>query len=53
MNKTPYNMKINEFVLKSLSNNNLYKNINITNSDNVIKTILENKLKIFYKINNN
>ncbi len=46
-------MKINEFVLKSLSNNNLYKNINITNSDNVIKTILENKLKIFYKINNN
>ena len=52
-NKTPYDMKINEFVLKSLSNNNLYKNINISNSDNVIKTILENKLKIFYKINNN
>jgi hypothetical protein len=51
-NKTPYDMKINEFVLKSLSNNNLYKNINITNSDNVIKTILENKLKIFYKNNN-
>ena len=51
-NKTPYDMKINNFVLKSLSNNNLYKNINITNSDNVIKTILENKLKIFYKNNN-